>query len=314
MMGRRFAMLANAFAEVARGKAGISLPFCICIDFLTNRLFRKNWMFVLRSRKRFEPRLIERYSALYKREDNFDFDGIKLPLMDKNYESLLLGPIYPETIFPHTEMGDRFPEEMHIKYDRVFYGFQGRGLDATVAPGDVVIDIGSWVGDFAAYSSMKGASKIYAFEPTPMTYGYLCRTAELNENIEPVQLGLGEEPGELTMHLYDDVNTGGNSFIGERGAEIGTIEKLPITTLDTFVEERGIERVDFIKADIEGFERHMLKGAVEVMRKFAPKLAICTYHLPDDPQVLEQIIRDAQPAYTIVQMPHILFAQKRDMV
>jgi hypothetical protein len=58
---------------------------------------------------------------------------------------------------------------------------------------------------------------------------------------------------------------------------------VPAITLDAFVERNNIERVDFIKADIEGAERNMLRGAKRILREFAPKLSICTYHLPDRP-------------------------------
>jgi hypothetical protein len=43
----------------------------------------------------------------------------------------------------------------------------------------------------------------------------------------------------------------------------------------------------------------MLKGAANTLKKFAPKLAICTYHLPDDPQVLESIIKEVNPDYKV---------------
>jgi hypothetical protein len=52
----------------------------------------------------------------------------------------------------------------------------------------------------------------------------------------------------------------------------------------------------------------MLRGAMNVLKNFAPKLAICTYHLPDDQFVLENIIREANPNYTIVHLRHKLFA------
>jgi hypothetical protein len=76
---------------------------------------------------------------------------------------------------------------------------------------------------------------------------------------------------------------------------------VPAITLDSFVERNNIERVDFIKADIEGAERNMLWGARKILKEFAPKLSICTYHLHDDPQVLREIILEANPKYQIVE-------------
>jgi hypothetical protein len=110
------------------------------------------------------------------------------------------------------------------------------------------------------------------------------------------------------VNIFVDKNSsGGNSVFG-RKKKGNTSEKISITTLDKFVEENKLERVDFIKADIEGAERDMLKGATNVLKTFAPKLAICTYHLPDDPEVLERIIREANSAYTVVHLRHKLFA------
>ncbi|GHT01861.1 hypothetical protein AGMMS50276_30860 [Synergistales bacterium] len=84
--------------------------------------------------------------------------------------------------------------------------------------------------------------------------------------------------------------------------------EIETTTIDDFVEENGLERVDFIKADIEGYERHMLKGAAKTLKRFAPKLALCTYHLLDDPEVMERFIKEANPVYNVVQKRKKLFA------
>ena len=78
--------------------------------------------------------------------------------------------------------------------------------------------------------------------------------------------------------------------------------------MDSFVNTSHLSQVDFIKADIEGAERQMLKGAAQVLREFAPKLAICTYHYPDDPQVLEEIIKEANPQYKVIHKWKKLFA------
>ena len=88
----------------------------------------------------------------------------------------------------------------------------------------------------------------------------------------------------------------------------GNFEEIVLNSIDNFVESNKISRVDFIKADIEGFERYMLKGATKTLKRFAPKLAICTYHLPDDPEVLKKIILEANSNYHIIQKQKKLFA------
>jgi hypothetical protein len=106
-----------------------------------------------------------------------------------------------------------------------------------------------------------------------------------------------------------DINgSGGRDSIIFNGDGGDSTEKIKITTLDQFVEEQGISKIDFIKADIEGAERDMLKGAQKVLKRFAPKLAICTYHLRDDPFILGKIITDANPDYRIVFLKKKLYA------
>ena len=85
-------------------------------------------------------------------------------------------------------------------------------------------------------------------------------------------------------------------------------ETITLTTIDKFVEDKGLEKVDFIKSDIEGEERNMLLGATETLKRFAPKLALCTYHFPDDEEVMTKIILEANPNYTIKYLRHKLFA------
>jgi FkbM family methyltransferase len=168
------------------------------------------------------------------------------------------------------------------------------------------MDVGAWIGDFSAYASSKGAIT-YAFEPTQDIYELLSETIKLNDGggkIYPVKKALGNQNGEINISI-ETRSSGANSITMNRG-DMG--EKITIVKLDDFVKENNIDKVDFIKADIEGAERELLQGAVNVMKTFAPKLAICTYHLPDDPEVLAKIIMDANPNYKIVQLRHKLLA------
>jgi FkbM family methyltransferase len=159
-------------------------------------------------------------------------------------------------------------------------------------------------GDFSAYAASKDAIA-YAFEPVEDTFQLLCETAILNnDKIHPVQKGLGDCECEMMISI-EESNSAANSITMERDF---AGEKISIITLDKFVEENKLSRVDFIKADIEGAERSMLKGSYNVLKTFAPKLAICTYHFPEDPDLLEKIILEANPNYRIVHLRHKLFA------
>ncbi len=64
-------------------------------------------------------------------------------------------------------------------------------------------------------------------------------------------------------------HSGLSSLVGEAGEE--TLE-VPVVRIDQLVAELGLPRVDFIKLDIEGAEREALRGAVQVLKKYRPRL------------------------------------------
>jgi FkbM family methyltransferase len=252
------------------------------------------------------------------KESCFDFNGIKLPDISNSNEKLrTLKLVFDDVFLFPCLYSDNYDKNLVNYLDRFMaegpYGYTDGTFDVTVKAGDVVIDAGAWIGDFSAYAASKGATA-YAFEPVEETFQWLCKTKELNNannggQIYPVRKGLGSSECEMSI-VHDNENSGANTIStisGKRNKSM-TEEKITITTLDQFVEENHIEKVDFIKADIEGAERDMLRGATHVLKTFAPRLAICTYHLVDDPKVLEQIIKEANPAYTVVHLRHKLFA------
>ena len=50
--------------------------------------------------------------------------------------------------------------------------------------------------------------------------------------------------------------------------------KIPVKTLNSFVNENDIKKIDILRMDVEGFEYSILLGANEVLEKFKPKLFI----------------------------------------
>jgi FkbM family methyltransferase len=289
-----------------RLRAGKDTPLEIlffCIDYSIKAIIHKDLKF------RYKP-MINRNERKYRTGNYYTLKAVHLPLLDSVTKTMFWGYVFEDTFEVYLEHNDCYDEtEMSSYYDLMLegsYGLRNDFVNVTVESDDVVLDAGSWIGDFAAYASAKGAIT-YAFEPSDTTFDYLLQTAELNKNIHPIKKGLGA--AKDIVAFSSDINDSiGDAIIPGRitGGERKDI--IEITTIDAFVEENNLMRVDFIKADIEGHERYMLEGAKETLKRFAPKLAICTYHLPDDPEVLANLIKDANPNYNIVQKRNKLYA------
>lgn len=175
-------------------------------------------------------------------------------------------------------------------------------------PGDSVIDIGANIGLFSIFAAKKVGKdgRVYALEPIQKTRQVLTQNIQENKVDSVVRTfpyAIGDSEKEVIFTVNEELL--GNSFKGH-SSENG--ERVQQITLDTFVENNNIFSVNFIKADIEGAEREMLRGAEKTIKKFKPKLAICIYHLPDDPEVIENIIKDFVPEYKIIKTDKKLFA------
>jgi FkbM family methyltransferase len=260
------------------------------------------------NRMKFLARYVEERGS----EKFYNFNGVLLPYT--NDEELFdMSHFFYETFFFSMFLGDKYDKALIEALDAIIsgghtigYGYTDGSFDVTIKEGDIVIDAGAWIGDFSAYAANKGA-EVYAFEPVSKTFALLEKTTVINKSLKiyPVNKGLSDKTDEVLIYYWDNFSAG-NSMIHNK---LNESEKISLTTLDIFVSENNINKVDFIKADIEGAEKDMLKGAANVLRTFAPKLAICTYHLPDDPRILEDVILGINPKYKVVHMNERLYAQ-----
>ncbi|MDU9375480.1 hypothetical protein McpSp1_00540 [Methanocorpusculaceae archaeon Sp1] len=172
---------------------------------------------------------------------------------------------------------------------------------------DIVIDAGANLGLFSLLAMKRGAKFVYAFDPQIGIADVLhdnIRENGYEGRIVHVPLGFSDTNCTLSFTQIDD-HVGVSHISTDK--ELGSYS-IDCVTLDDWVVQNDISEINFIKADIEGAERSLLLGAKETIRKFHPKMALCTYHLPDDPQVLERIILDIDPDYHIEQHEKKLYA------
>ncbi len=197
-------------------------------------------------------------------------------------------------------------------YENPFYGSEGcyEDFGATLKSGDFAIDAGANAGMFSVVASRKVGpnGKVFAFEPLKEISSYLQKNIEKNhcENIvvAPEILGDSNKDVEFFYNLNHNFN-GASTKMHHEG---DTVVKLKQMTLDSYVKEHNLAKVDFIKADIEGAERDLVKGAEQTIKQFKPKIALRTYHLPDDPEVLEKLLRDFVPEYNIKHNKKTIYA------
>ena len=169
-----------------------------------------------------------------------------------------------------------------------------------VRPGDIVLDCGGHIGTFTNKALELGAAKVVGFEPDPVNAEAYRRNfkKEIAEGrVILIEQGVWDSKGEMTLTI-GTTNSGTNSMVLRLPSQ--TAIQVGVDTIDAFVSQLNLPRVDFIKMDIEGAERQALKGASGVLSKYHPRLMIDSYHRPDDMQVLPEIIHQAWSGYSLM--------------
>ena len=183
-----------------------------------------------------------------------------------------------------------------------------------VEENDIVFDCGGCWGETALYFSDKTKKgKVYSFEFIESNIDIFQKNILLNDkkNIEIIPQPLWSEDN---MDFYYFDNGPASQVSLEKTKELNQVVKS--TTIDKIVSINKLNSVDFIKMDIEGAELEALKGALESIKKYKPKLAISLYHRDIDFYTIPHFINDLNLGYkfylghaTPTQSETVLFAR-----
>lgn len=161
-----------------------------------------------------------------------------------------------------------------VPYTGTFEAKETEFVRSLIKPRFTCFDIGANFGWYTILLSQAVGKegRVHAFEPLPQTVNVLETNVRLNhcENITVNRMALDESSGEKELYL-PDIGVSGSFRLHEYSKTYQVI-KCTSQRLDDYCFEKGIERVDFIKADIEGAEWSMLKGATKTLLKNRPVL------------------------------------------
>lgn len=176
-----------------------------------------------------------------------------------------------------------------------------------VQPGDVVLDVGAYIGTWTKEALRRGASKVVAIEPSPASVECLKRNLAAEIAAGKVVIypkGIWDSEGALT--LFANTSSGvGNSFVEDSGTQ-GKIDAIPVTTIDRLAAELSLPRVNFIKADVKGATERLLRGATGVLQRDRPRIALSTEEPADNVSSIAALARRIQPAYQMKCGPCLL--------
>lgn len=144
-------------------------------------------------------------------------------------------------------------------------------LENALPPDAAVLDVGANVGLTAMLCARYGAGPIHAFEPSPTAFRHLTETIARNgaKTVTAHPLAVGAAAGRHPFHENPQASAASHVVTSGMLGEVATTE-VEVTTLDAFVAQAGLERVDLLKIDVQGHELEVLSGARETIDRHRP--------------------------------------------
>ncbi len=149
---------------------------------------------------------------------------------------------------------------------------------------DVFLDVGANIGYYSLLAAaLNPRLKITSFEPVPSAHKYLKDNASLNHfnNITPVQMAVSDQDGEIEFYFsknpkFVDIvehhltSTGSTDKEQAHRTNLLELVRVKTTTLDGYVRQHSIPKVDLIKLDTEATEHLVLAGAQHILSEHKP--------------------------------------------
>lgn len=149
-------------------------------------------------------------------------------------------------------------------------------LDKFLQQGAVFIDVGANIGLFTLHASrlVGNTGRVISFEPFSTNFTSLTNHIRINElvNVRAEKLALGSKNDFVNLYYNPDEQNLG--MVSTHQTEHCIIEQTNIVSLDTYIKDNPVSRIDLIKIDVEGHEYEALIGMQNMLIKHRPTIII----------------------------------------
>jgi FkbM family methyltransferase len=147
-----------------------------------------------------------------------------------------------------------------------------------IHPGSTVFDIGAHVGYYTLLAAARVGQLgcVHSFEPIRDIFNRLQNNVALNgyQNVHSNCLALSDKEGSLAIYPASGGHSTTSSVLMQPGKTDLVSIKVASTTIDAYVNRRGLQRVDLIKVDAEGAEFSLLRGGQETLARYGPDVIL----------------------------------------
>jgi FkbM family methyltransferase len=160
----------------------------------------------------------------------------------------------------------------------VFEPWSTQAVSRLVTRGNTVLDVGANIGYYTVLLSklVSEHGRVICFEPT-LHYGRVLEKNVIANNLNNVEIhhiGLSNKQQELLIQIGESSAT--LHVPGKK--ELKSSESIQLVTLDKFLTDHPLSRIDFIKIDVDGHEPHFFEGAWNTLEKFEPIILLEISH------------------------------------
>jgi len=208
--------------------------------------------------------------------------GIYYRLFVKDKIAIKLFPDMQVELYSKGDIAEiAFKDQVLLRHEKSFEYTTLKKFRERITAGDVVIDVGANIGIYSLFfSKLVGKNgRVFAFEPDAATGQLFLNNIALNDckNVQFFNLALSDESGPVRICGYNPQNlrlTDGDSFKYITKLDPDEVNKQDLIAqavkLDDIEEIVRLEKLDYIKIDVEGAELLVLRGAMDTIRKHKP--------------------------------------------